>query len=77
MPRGSAERQKRLRERRDLGRIVLPIEFVEVEVVEALQAAGLLHVDPNHNPSRKAIREALERALVQIVNPVTRNDMPF
>jgi hypothetical protein len=61
----TATARKRLeRDRRKNGKILLPIEFDEVHVVEVLISAGYLH--PNDADHREKIRIAIEKLLARL-----------
>lgn len=59
-----AERQRRLRRRRDRGLIPLTVDVDEVALPEALAAAGFLRRDQTDD--RKALRAATERFLAAV-----------
>lgn len=61
----AAVRQRRRRERRAKGRIVVQVEIDHVDTAEALKAIGLLAERDEDNP--KAIGDALGRAMVKVI----------
>jgi hypothetical protein len=65
----AAERQRKYRRRLRDGLIALRIAVDHVSICEALIAAGLLRPADYDDP--RAIAAALERATIEIKNPVT------
>ena len=68
----AAVKQRNYRARRRDGRIVLQIEVSEVDLSEALRAAGFLDADDMDN--REALATALERVIEVWTISVTCND---
>jgi hypothetical protein len=64
-------KQKRYRDRRARGRIVLAVEVVDVELVEALVEAGLLA--RAQEDDRRAVKAALEQYIDLSIRVVTSN----
>jgi hypothetical protein len=64
----SAERVRRHRQRRRDGEIVLTVAVAEVDLVLALQDAGLLRSVDADNPQQ--ISRALERAIGKMIVPI-------
>jgi hypothetical protein len=65
-----AKRQRDFRARRSAGRRVDPVEYQEVDVLEALKIAGYLRADQEDN--RRAVRAALGRLIASSAAAILR-----